>query len=175
MSNSFFLISASLSRSLSTNTYICLSIYLPHSHFLSICRSRPLSFHLSLSSSVFLFRHYLSLSLSPSSLSLSFFLSSLFPSIPVALSLSLSLTLTSSVPLSVFLFLNSFFFFVKDFEPDAVMYPRGEEPSSDFKRCVDAYKVCNCSLDRSLFFSCGSPSLFWTKWTKIILILVISD
>ena len=85
MSNSFFLISASLSRSLSTNTYICLSIYL--------------SIYLTLTFSLFVARALypsisLCLPLSFCSVIIDLFL---FPP-PLSLSLSLSFFLLSSPP-----------------------------------------------------------------------------
>jgi hypothetical protein len=34
----------------------------------------------------------------------------------------------------------------KDLEPSDLMYPRGEEPESEFKRSVDRFKVCSFFL-----------------------------
>ena len=94
MSNSFFLISASLSRSLSTNTYICLSIYLSTSLSLSLYLSLAPSILPSLFVFLCLFIPSLSISFSVPLLSLSLFLS--FFSLPLHSCSSVSLSVSHS-------------------------------------------------------------------------------
>ena len=40
---------------------------------------------------------------------------------------------------------------LQNFDPLDVMHPKGMEPPSEFKRCIDIYQVCVCDSKLHLF------------------------